>query len=1815
MKHKFTWLLSVCLFVCSLISQAQTPKLTADINAGCAPLSQVKFTNNSTGFSVIAIYTIDFGDGKGNFPIAANGTATRSYSLPNTYIATLTVTDGVNTYTDTEKITVYKNPVADFSVNTSEVCANSSVNFTSTSTPGDTSIANYKWDFGDGRIIDTTSLNIQHQYGNPKKPNIIVTLTVTDIYGCTNSFAKNALTILPAPKVAFTVNQTSVCNVNDPVIFTNTTTGGALPTTYLWTFGDGNSSTDANPTYTYTTKGTKNARLLATSADGCTDTSKVTTITVANSKSGITLPTLLCLNENLTFIDSSLPQTNTPVWMLDGTTVALNVHQFQTTFTDTKQHTLQLINNYGACSDTATKIIQAQATPVPLPFSVNIAGSCSVPVNATFADAGAGSTKWEWDFNNANPNIFKPTAFVNNAPHTYTAENTYFVKLRVTDASGCTGEVRQPVTIKKNTTTITSSEGAFGCKTLATTFKAASTNPVATYQWLFNDDNSTSVLDTPGHVFVNLGKYTVKLKIKTTSGCNDSASYKVQIGNEPSFDFELTTPGDTLVCGNKLVYFKVTGDSDKTVGQYYWNFGDVTRFSLLAGPNYSHQYTTDSTFDISLAIKNHGCNDTITKTAFLKVLPPFPKISSNINNCDERLKVLFKETSKKAQSYSWNFNDGSSVYTYDSAHRDAAISHYFPKTGSFKTVLTTTNGTCTSKDSVYAKVLDNQKPVLTAANATLCASDSLHTTVSNMAINPWGSTYKYTIKSVQYQSGQPFTGSIQYPDLTPVIPFHVNITKTNTSEKSLRYITNSGFYNCPDTTNYIAIDVSGPKAGFAVDKSTFCLSDKLFFNDTSKPNGNAAITSWQWFFGDSTDQILTSGGSIFHEYANPGNYKAKLVVTDTKNCFDTAYFVGNSITINGPQAKFSIAQNPILPNTPEVFTNLTDSGYNTRASNSYQWNFGDATSSISNDDKISHIYKLYSDDTVKLVATSSITGCSDTATDIVHVKNTNLSFTYVLDKPNALCPPLQVNFRNTSVNFSVVSWDFGNGKTADNINAPSSIYDKPGTYKVTILGYYDDNTYDSSWDYITINGPTATLQADVIPGCGSKEVIFTAETQGITSMSWDFQDGTSSSDSIVSHTYTTPNIYTPVLTVKNGTGCVFSYPLATPIAIDSMHVTINKDSVIQCHQLLVNFKPTIFSIAKKNNQQVDYKWEFGDGVSTSQDDTASFTYTKPGTYPVTFIATSLHGCTDTAIASISFTDAPHAAIEGPSEFCEKTPQTFKAVKANNSDVLLYHWQFESSTSELQNPLPQTFTAAWKDSIRLIVDKNGCKDTLYYKVNVHGTPDVVIGLSDSISCMGKTILFTSKNVTALPEPIDYVWNFGNGNTSNQSSASYLFTTAGKYPVTLTSASVFGCTKTILQTVIINPTPVASIQVLPDVCVGNAISFKGSSNIALAQFAWHFNDGTTSTVQNPVKTYSAGTTDHLYLIVSSGNCSDTARQTVTVHNLPQPNITSSNQRVCLGDSSHITAHNGQSYQWLNAAYITNASVADPYVFPVTDTKYAVRVTDSYGCQNVDSFLVTITQRQKITATSPINVCAGSKAYLKAAGTDAYNWIDGTDLASTSISNPVTKDSAISKTYTVVGSDAFGCFTDQSTVEVIVRNKPVVDAGKPNQVAIAGSSLQLAATSDDNKVSWKWTPPTYLSCTICSAPVGKLRESVTYTAQATNSYGCSTSDTVHVTVVCKESLVNVPQIFSPNGDGQNDRFHVIAQGLKTIRHIVIYGRNGNKVFERNNVSPYSNDASWDGMSNHQYLPTGTYIYMMEAECDAGEIYNLQGTVTLVR
>ena len=1809
MRQIYPWLLSICFVLCASRSLSQTPDFTVSTSNGCAGIS-IFFTNKSSGFSSAALYKFSFGDG---ITLPAFPKAPHTYNSGNVYTATLTVTDNGTAYTKSQQITVYKKPMVDFSADLSKVCAKKMVQFTASATPGDGTIARYSWDFGDGATLDTISAKVTHSFTNTR--NATVGITVINSFGCNTSVVKsNIVTILPSPKVSFTPSRITLCSEQDSVTFTNKTTGGAPPTAYFWNFDDGTTSNAVNPSHSYGIKGRFGVRLIATSGEGCGDTSARTLITVASFRSAIVPPSLLCLNSKLTFTDSSNPVSSTPVWQLDNNVVAKSVHQFITVFSDTNAHTLRLINSYGACSDTAVRIVQARSAPLPSPFAITINGGCGVPANVTFADAGVGGIRWAWDVNNTDSARFNPTAFTKSTNHTYNAESTYYVKLRITDASGCTGDIRQPVTIKKNKLSIVSKEGVYGCDTLATTFTATSATPVTRMRWTFSDDNSTSVLDTAQHTFLTKGLYTASLRVRTINGCTDSAFLKIRIASAPA-NFDFKTP-DTLICGNKTATFTVTGDSDKIVGNYYWNFGDLGSYTRMNGPVYSHQYLTDSAFTVSLIINNHGCADTLTKPKYVTVLPSFPKISSMVNDCGDRLKVTFKETSVKAKTFSWNFGDQSNVHTYTISNRDSSIVHYYPKTGAYKVVLTTANGSCISKDSIYAHTLQHQQPVLTTLQTSLCENDSLLTTIMGMEGSPFGyySAIKdYRVKTIEYKDASAFTGAYSYPDLTWKNPFHVNVKGLNPGTREVRIITASRNFNCLDTTNYVSVQVNGPVAAFSISDTVLCLSDKLILTDTSKANGMSPIINWQWFFGDSTSQILTAGGSTTHQYVDPGNFYIKMVVTDKQNCTDTAFYTGNHVVVKGPKAAFAIDQNPILPNTPELFTNLTDSGYG--GSNSYTWLFGDGTSVMSGHDSVYHTYKLYGDDTVALVAKNSLTGCSDTATSIVRVKNTNLSFTYtsMFIDPNNSCPPVMVKFKNTSVNFSIVSWSFGDGFTADNINTPSHTYYKPGIYKVIIYGYYNDNTFDSTWDYITIAGPLAKIHADVLSGCGSQQILFTAETQNSTSLIWDFGDGEVSPDSVVSHLYAKPDVYTPFVTVKSGSQCSFTYSLDTSIVIDSLSIKIKTDSVIQCHQQLATFTPQLYSVATNNGQHISYKWDFGTGSDFSKSDTASFTYTKPGVYTVSMLASSPYGCKDTGSVTISYTNKPQAAIQGPSEFCENTPVQFKAVKTNISDPLTYHWQFQSDTSALQNPAAQTFTAG-NHSVQLTVDNNGCKDTVYQTVTVHQQPHAAILMSDTLVCLGTAITFTAKPANTT-DTLSYFWNFGTGKDSATTKlTAFVYNHSGTYPVTLITTSKYGCAEQEKDTAIVLSSPTVSIQAPTDICIGSSATFIASSTVSATRYQWHF-PGSTDTAQHPVpQIYYQPAINQTYLVGNIGNCYDTAYHTLTVHNYPAIDLTSQKTRICFGDSVQLTAHNGTFYTWITPEDTVRTTLAAMIVSPKLKTEYKVAATDKYGCKNLDSIFISVVMPQQIKADPIINACEGSRVNLAASGTDKFNWINGNNLNSSTIANPVTLDLAQHKIYTVIGSDKYGCFTDTAHIEVIVKNKPDVDAGH-NIVSGAGTPVQLSATSTSNIVSWNWQPPAYLSCNNCAMPVSKLRQSTRFTVEATDAYGCKGSDTVLVTLTCEGSHISVPEVFSPNGDGKNDRLHVAAYGIKNITHFVIYERNGNKVWERNNVSPLDNEASWDGTYKNHELPNGTYVYMLQATCNAGEVYNLQGTITLVR
>ena len=219
----------------------------------------------------------------------------------------------------------------------------------------------------------------------------------------------------------------------------------------------------------------------------------------------------------------------------------------------------------------------------------------------------------------------------------------------------------------------------------------------------------------------------------------------------------------------------------------------------------------------------------------------------------------------------------------------------------------------------------------------------------------------------------------------------------------------------------------------------------------------------------------------------------------------------------------------------------------------------------------------------------------------------------------------------------------------------------------------------------------------------------------------------------------------------------------------------------------------------------------------------------------------------------------------------------------------------------------------------------------------------------------------------------------------------------------------------------------------------------------------------------------------------------------------------------------------------------------------------------------------------------------------------------MSDVNIANPLAHTETTTL-YTVVGYDKDGCFTDTASTLVQPVNLPTVNAGTDVIVSV-GSAVNLQAVSSADVVSWNWAPQTYLSCANCAVTVSKPRSPITYVVTATNSYGCTAKDSISIQLYCAKTLINIPTAFTPNGDGVNDKFSILGNGVKQVNHLRIFGRWGETVYEKNNFDNNDRSAAWDGTYRGQILPPGTYVYLAEVVCDLGEVYVFKGTITLIR
>jgi gliding motility-associated-like protein len=242
--------------------------------------------------------------------------------------------------------------------------------------------------------------------------------------------------------------------------------------------------------------------------------------------------------------------------------------------------------------------------------------------------------------------------------------------------------------------------------------------------------------------------------------------------------------------------------------------------------------------------------------------------------------------------------------------------------------------------------------------------------------------------------------------------------------------------------------------------------------------------------------------------------------------------------------------------------------------------------------------------------------------------------------------------------------------------------------------------------------------------------------------------------------------------------------------------------------------------------------------------------------------------------------------------------------------------------------------------------------------------------------------------------------------------------------------------------------------------------------------------------------------------------------------------------------------------------------------------------------------------LTISSNSQICLGGSVQLSATSDGNVEWSPSTGLSCTHCDNPVAKPAAT--TLYQAKSTMGNCSAIDSVLVAV--NPSNVNAGADQHIT-PGSSTQLSATGSS---TYNWQPTAGLSCSNCSSPIASPAITTSYVVSGASANGCNSSDTV-IVFVSKSPCgdIFVPNAFTPNGDGVNDKFGAVSSsGLYPSSSMFrIYNRWGEVIFETKDLN-----HKWDGKIHGATQATGNYVYFLSFNCN-GKTTEMKGMVMLVR
>jgi gliding motility-associated-like protein len=721
-----------------------------------------------------------------------------------------------------------------------------------------------------------------------QNPNTAFTTTLTYSYthpvtGCINS-ATRQVTVNPLPVPSFTMD-TLKC-INTTVSIVNNSQGAS---SYFWNFGNGATSTQVNPIYQFPTGGNYTVTLVATSPQGCVDSTS-NTIQIVSTPTASFVPSTNngCGPLNVNFNNTSNGYGITSYFWNFGFPANGPFSSAQNPGALTFAPPLIQDTNYivslsvtNLCG-TSTFLDTILVHPLPIAsFATTVNTGCS-PLPVGFQNLSLGSpTNYIWNFGDGSfSTAISPT-------HTFTyGPNDTIFNVALIAINACGSDTSYfPIHVFPNTvSSFFNTNPTVGCAPLNVQFTNFSQGGNLNYFWSFGNGQVSNV-QSPSHLYTSSGTYIAQLVVD--NGCSyDTSTISITVLPKPQVAF--TVVDDTLCMGQNFQFTNLSSQLSNAA----WLFGDGTGSNVYSP---THVYASAGNFTVALIGTSaaNGCVDTAYRT-ITSIPSPVLNYDTLVFEGCAALSVSFNELSGTASSAVWDYGDGTLGIAPSS-------NHLYPNPGTYTPQVVAQNAFgCT--DTANFTVVVHSVPVadFDIADKTSCDVPFLVTPVN---LSQGALVYDWN-----FGNG---SGSNQ---------FEPTATYTQSGTYNLVLMAYNQF-GCGDTTVQSIIVHPIANAQFIPDTTVGCEDLTVSFTN----NSNNA-TSFLWNFGDGSS---IQSQNPTHTYVNPGFYTVTLIVSNIQGCTDTLVQTNLIQVLPRPTAGFTVFPGLIYTEDPFLQLNNTAQNYDT----------------------------------------------------------------------------------------------------------------------------------------------------------------------------------------------------------------------------------------------------------------------------------------------------------------------------------------------------------------------------------------------------------------------------------------------------------------------------------------------------------------------------------------------------------------------------------------------------------------------------------------------------------------------------------------------------------------------------------------------------------------------------------------------------------------------------------------------------------------------------------------------------------------------